>query len=134
MLGEKIKDPKDSSKRVHSGKGVWFEINRALKVPIGVKQLQELLQELAPDDYASVILSLDRILQLEDPEPTERTDLILLVGGSAVGRETTMPLLRWEKPPSEYKAGRDLQVVEILLTDGDQLIDALYDSLWPLEV
>jgi hypothetical protein len=131
MLGDKIKDPKDPSKRIHTGKGVWFELNRALKVPMGVKQLQELLQELAPNDYASVILSLDRILQLENPEPTERTDLILLAGGSAVGREEAVPLLPWKKPPAEYKAGRDLQVVEILLTDGDQLIDALYDGLWP---
>ena len=131
MLGDKIKDPKDSSMRIHTGKGVWFEINRALKVPMGVKQLQELLQELAPNDYASVILSLDRILQLENPEPTERTDLILLAGGSAAGREEAVPLLPWKKPPAEYTAGRDLQVVEILLTDGDQLIDALYDGLWP---
>ncbi|MEH2565645.1 aminotransferase [Bradyrhizobium sp. AZCC 2289] len=131
MLGDKIKDPNDPSKRIHNGKGVWFEINRALKVPMGVKQLQGLLQELAPDDYAQVILSLDRILQLENPEPTERTDLILLAGGSAARREEAVPLLRWEKTPAEYTAGRDLQVVEILLTDGGQLIDALYDSLWP---
>jgi hypothetical protein len=125
MLGEKIKDPKDPNKRVHNGKGVWFEINRALKVPIGVKQLQQLLQELAPNDYASVILSLDRILQLENPETAGRTDLILLAGGSAAGREQAESLLPWEKAPAEYKVGRDLQVVE------DQLIDALYDGLWP---
>lgn len=131
MLGDKIKDPKDPSKRIHNGKGVWFELNRALKVPMGVRQLQLLLQELAPDDYSSVILSLDRILQLENPEPTERTDLILLAGGSAAGREAAFPLIPWKNMPAEYTAGRDLQVVEVLLTDGEQLIDALYDGLWP---
>jgi len=131
MLGDKIKDPKDPTKSLHNGKGVWFEINRSLKVPMGVKQLQQLLEELAPDDYASVILSLDRILQLENPEPTERTDLILLAGGSAAGRKERVPLLPWKNLPAEYKGGRDLQVVEILLTDGDELIDDLYDRLWP---
>jgi len=34
MLGDKIKDPKDPTKSLHNGKGVWFEINRSLKVPM----------------------------------------------------------------------------------------------------
>lgn len=133
MLGEKISDPDNPEKKIHNGKGVWFEINRALDVPIGLRQLQEILQERAPDEYANVILSLDRILQLRNPDPVERTDLILLAGGSPAGREEAVPLLPWKKVPSEYTAGRDLQVVEMILTDADQLIDTLYEGLWPEE-
>ncbi|WP_245461246.1 aminotransferase [Rhizobium sp. WSM1325] len=131
MFGTKIELPKKSGNLVHDGKGVWFEINRALDVPIGVKQLQDILQELAPDEYANVILSLDKIQQLQNPAPSERTDLILLVGGSAAGRGEGEPLLEWETKPSQHQKNRDLQVVEIILSDGDALIDALYDSLWP---
>lgn len=130
MLGKKVEVPKKSGNLVHDGKGVWFEINRALDVPIGVKQLQDILQELAPDEYADVILSLDRIQQLENPAPSQRTDLILLVGGSAAGRSAGQPLLERGNKPVQHQKNRDLQVVEIILSDGDALIDALYDSLW----
>lgn len=131
MLGDKIEVPKGSGNHVHNGKGVWSEINRALDVPIGIKQLQDILQELAPDEYADVILSLDKVQQLQNPTPAERTDLILLVGGSAAKRGQGETLLEWENRPKEHQKTRDLQVVEMILSDGDALIDALYDSLWP---
>lgn len=130
MLGKKVPADDGSEDKVHDGKGVWFEINRALDVPIGLKQMQELLQELAPDEYQNVILSLDRVLQLENADPVERTDLIVLAGGSPAKRATGEALLEWEQAPKEYTAGRDLQVVELILNDGDKLIDTLYASLW----
>lgn len=130
MLGDKVETPKGSGNLVHNGRGVWFEINRALDQPIGLKQLQDILQEIAPDEYSGVILSIDRIIQLQNPAPLERTDLILLAGGGAASREQGTSLLEQEKKPVEHLKDRDLQVVEIILDDGDDLIDALYDSLW----
>jgi hypothetical protein len=131
MLGDKTDpDPNDPEKKIHNGKGVWFEINRALPVPIGLKQLQEILIEKAPDEYANTILSLDRVLALQNPDNVERTDLILLVGGGHAKRNEREVLIAWEDVPTEYKAARDLQVVEIILHDGEKLIASLYDGLW----
>ncbi|TBE77260.1 aminotransferase [Rhizobium ruizarguesonis] len=130
MLGKKVAVDDGSDDKVHDGKGVWFEINRALNVPIGLKQMQDLLQDLAPDEYQGVILSLDRVLQLENADPVERTDLIVLSGGGAAKREVGESLLEWQAVPKEYTAGRDLQVVELILKDGDNLIDSLYKTLW----
>lgn len=129
MYGDPVKDEKTGETKPN-GRGVWFEINRALNVPIGLRQLQEILKEREPDEYADVILSLDRILLVKNPDPVGRTDLILLAGGSPAHREKRVPLLPWEQLPEDYKAGRDLQVVEILIEDGEQLIKTLYDRLW----
>ncbi|MEP1199664.1 hypothetical protein [Tateyamaria sp.] len=131
MLGPK-KGPK--GKKKHNNKGVWFEINRALDVPLGLEQLHSILEECAPDEFASVIASLDRILAHRNPTPVERTDLILLAGGSAKKRKKATALLPWEDVPPEYKAGRDLQVVEMIIDDGDTLIDAIYENLWMSDV
>ncbi|BCH28264.1 hypothetical protein MesoLjLc_01940 [Mesorhizobium sp. L-8-10] len=133
MLGEKIADPDDSTKRIHSGKGVWYEVNRALPVPLGLEQLHAILEECEPDKFAKVIASLDRILARRNPDPVERTDLILLVGGSPATRKPAHSLIPWENVPEEYKAGRDLQIVELLIADGDDLIDAIYAGLWAKE-
>ncbi len=130
MLGKKVAARDGSGDKVHDGKGVWFEINRALNVPIGLKQMQDLLQELEPEKYQDVILSLDRILQLQDADSVERTDLIVLAGGGAAKRGAGTPLLPWKTVPREYTAGRDLQVVELILNDGENLIDTLYAKLW----
>ena len=59
MLGEWTGPP---GNRVRSGKGIWFEINRGLPVPRGLRQLQQLLRERAPDDFAATILSIDKAL------------------------------------------------------------------------
>lgn len=130
MLGDKIPDPADATKRIHNGKGVWFEINRALDAPIGLKQLQDILRELAPDEYANTILSLDRVLALENPDEIERTDLILLVGGSPARRAKSVPLIDHRAMPAEYTAGRTLQIVEIILENGEDLVESLYDRLY----
>ncbi|MFA6243349.1 MAG: hypothetical protein WC655_20590 [Candidatus Hydrogenedentales bacterium] len=133
MLGPKVDDPAGGPNKVHNNRGVWFEINRALAVPLGLEQLQAILEECEPDKYASVIASLDRILAHRNPDPVERTDLILLAGGPAAKRKARETLLDWQILPTEYAAGRDLQVVELIIEDGDNLITALYDGLWPKE-
>ena len=133
MLGPKIADPAGGPRKVHNNKGVWFEINRALAVPLGLEQLHAILEECEPDKYAAVIASLDRILALRNPDPVERTDLILLAGGAAAQREAAASLIDWEGVPEEYTAGRDLQIVELIIEDGDELITEIYDRLWAKE-
>lgn len=133
MLGDKIVDPDDNTKRIHNGKGVWYEVNRGLPVPLGLEQLHAILDECEPEKFASVIASLDRILARRNPDPVERTDLILLAGGPASTREIGQPLIGWKSLPQEYTAGRDLQVVELLFSNGDDLINAIYAGLWARE-
>lgn len=133
MRGQKIVDPNDKTKRIPNGKGVWFEVNRALPVPLGLEQLQAIIEECEPEKFAKVIASLDRILARRNPDPVERTDLILLAGGPAPTHKAGHSLLPWKSVPDEYKAGRDLQVVELLVANGDNLIDAVYAGLWAKE-
>lgn len=133
MLGEKIDDPNDRKNKIHNGKGVWYEVNRGLPVPLGLEQLHTILDECEPDKFASVIASLDRILARRNPDPVERTDLILLAGGSAPTRKAKHSLIPWDVVPKEYTAGRDLQIVELLFSNGDDLISAIYAGLWARE-
>lgn len=130
MLGEKIDDPSGGGDKVHNNKGVWFEINRALDVPLGLEQLHTILEQREPIKFSSVIASLDRILAQKNPDVIERTDLILLAGGPAAKRGKGDPLIQWKSVPSEYTAGRDLQIVELVISDGDNLINTIYDGLW----
>lgn len=129
MLGELINDP-DTGKRTRSGKGVWFEINRDTRVPHGLRQLQRLLEQQDAEGYAAAILSLDEALILDHPRPLPRTNLILIAGNGAQRREEGDVLIGWEELPNEYTAPHDLQVVELILRDGELLIDSLYSSLW----
>lgn len=129
MLGELINDP-DTGKRTRSGKGVWFEINRDIRVPHGLRQLQRLLEQQDAEGYAAAILSLDEALILDHPRPLPRTNLILIAGNGAQRREEGDVLIGWEELPNEYSAPHDLQVVELILRDGELLIDSLYSSLW----
>ena len=98
-----------------------------------MRQLQRLLEEYDPDGYSAAILSMDRALVLKDAAPIPRTDLILIVGNGAASREESTTFIEWGNTPPEYKAGNDLQVVEVFLTKGEVLIDALYDTLWAEE-
>jgi hypothetical protein len=118
-----------NKKHVRSG-GIWHNVNKDTKIPHGMRQLQRLLQECDPDGFSAAILSMDRALLLRDSVPIPRTDLILIVGNGAPSREKAHSLIPWEKIPPEYTAGNDLQVVEVILNDGEELIDAIYDSLW----
>ena len=126
MLGEWT-GPKDA--RVRSNNGVWHELNAGLAAPQGLAQLNKLLREKARDEYAEVIVSLDRALLL-GAAPPSRTDLVLVAGNRAVTREPGVTYLPFTAPPSQYTAGRPLQVIELVVEDGGVLIDRLYNSLW----
>lgn len=130
MHGEWTEDPPGSGNRVRSGRGVWFELNRGLPVPHGLRQLQRLLIELAPDEFAAAILSMDRVLALRDAAPMPRCDLVVIAGDRGAKRVAGTALLPTTAAPAEYTAGREIQVVELVLQGGGTLIDALYDSLW----
>ena len=54
----------------------------------------------------------------------------MICGNGAAKREKTETVVGWENMPAEYQAGRDLQVVEVILEGGDSLIDDLYAVLW----
>lgn len=130
LFGHLIDDPDNPGERIRSGKGVWYEVNRDLPVPQGVRQLQRLLEEYDPEGYAAAILSMDRALSMTGAELIPRTDLILVVGNAPTTREEATTLIPWQEQPEEYTAGNDLQVVEAYLINGEALIDSLYDSLW----
>lgn len=125
MLGKK---PKGSN--VRSGKGVWRDLNKEPNPPSGARQLQKLLQEYDPDGLDAAILCLDRALVAKDPVTVPKTDLIVVAGNGSARRKDGECLLPWESVPPEYTAGNELQIVEVVFTKGEQLIDAIYESLW----
>lgn len=128
FLGEWTTNSDDE--RVRDGKGIWYEINRDTPIPHGVRQLQHLLQECDPVGYSAAILSMDKVLALKGAVPIPRTDLILIAGNNVPSRKKTTSLIPWEETPPEYTAGNDLQVVEVILDGGEELIDTIYESLW----
>lgn len=129
MLGDWETD-ENTGERVRSGKGVWFEVNRDTPAPHGLRQLQQILKERDPQTYSNTIVSLDRVLMLRNPQPLPRTNLILITGNDVPTREKAHSLIPWEATPPEYTASHDLQVVELILNDGGDLIDQIYDALW----
>jgi hypothetical protein len=128
LLGDRVRDP-ETKQMTHNGRGVWFEINRDSPVPKGLRQLQRLLELRDADGFAAAIRSIDAAIASANPQ-LPRTNLILITGNSAAGREEKMPVIPWEELPDEYTAPHDLQVVELILEDGEDLIDGLYSSLW----
>ena len=131
LLGEWITDD-ETGERTRSGKGVWFELNRDPDVPHGLRQLQRLLELRSPDDHAAAILSIDRAIALDGPA-LPRTNLVLISGNGARRRRRGECLIPWEELPEEYTAPHDLQVVELILEEGGDLIDEVYSSLWAAE-
>ena len=129
MLGDKKKD-KDTEELLHDGKGIWFQVNREINPPHGLRQLQRLLREIDPEGHSAAIAGLDRVLVLKNPELLPRTNLIFIAGGDVPSRKDQNSLIPWEEVPEEYTAEGDLQVVELILRDGDKLIDGIYDALW----
>ncbi|MGQ3074169.1 MAG: aminotransferase [Ferrovibrionaceae bacterium] len=127
MLGAYEED--EGGERVRNGRGVWFEINRDTPVPHGLRQLQRLLELRAPDDYSAAILSIDRAIALNGP-PLPRTNLILISGNGRVGREEGDSMIPSTKRPEDYAAPHDLQVIELVLDKGTDLIEQIYSSLW----
>ena len=120
----------ETDERRRSGRGIWFEVNRDPLVPHGLRQLQRLLEERDPDGHAAAILSIDRVIVLANAQPLPRTNLVLIVGNGANGRDADAVLIPWEEPPVDYTAPHDLQVVEVILMNGEALIDGLYPTLW----
>lgn len=129
MYGKKKKNP-NTDELEHDGKGIWFQINRDIPAPHGLRQLQRLLREIEPNGYSAAIARLDRVLVVRNAEPLPRTNLIMISGGDVPSRESKTSLIPWEAVPEEYTAPHDLQVVELILNDGDDLIDGVYDALW----
>lgn len=128
LHGPKEED-EETGEMVHNGRGIWFEINRDAPIPLGLRQLQKLLEQRDPDGHASAILSIDRAVLGQGPLPG-RTNLVLIVGNGAKRRKPRHVLIPRKQPPGEYKAPYDLQVVEVILDGGDALIDNLYTTLW----
>ncbi len=126
MLGE-MSGPANA--RVRGNDGVWNEMNRGLPTPQGLEQIHRLLCEKARDQYAEAIVSLDRVLLL-GAAPLPRTDLVFVAGNRAKRRAPGEAYLPMVAPPPEYTAGRPLQVVELVVEGGVDLIERLYRSLW----
>jgi hypothetical protein len=129
LLGPWEED-EETGERVRSGRGVWFEVNRDTPIPHGLRQLQRLLELRDPEGHQAAILSIDRAIILENAPPLPRTNLILIAGNGARERKALESLIGWKDISEEYAAPNDLQVVELILTDGEQLIDRLYSTLW----
>lgn len=129
MYGKKKKNPQ-TEELEHDGKGIWHQVNRDIQVPHGLRQLQRLLREIDPEGYSATIASLDGVLVMKNPQPLPRTNLILISGGDVPSRKAMHPLLSSEEIPDDYTAPYDLQVVELILSDGDRVIDGVYDALW----
>jgi hypothetical protein len=54
----------------------------------------------------------------------------MIAGNGKATRDEGEPLLEWKTIPEEYTSPHDLQVVEVILKDGEDLIDQIYDLLW----
>jgi hypothetical protein len=128
MLG-KWHTNKDTGER-HRARGIWFEINRDTGVPHGLRQLQRLLQHTNMEGYQAAVVSIDRIVAQKDAPILPRTNLVLISGNDTPNREAANSLIPWETIPSDYLAPHDLQVVELILQDGETLINEIYSSLW----
>ncbi|MDO8039568.1 hypothetical protein [Janthinobacterium sp. SUN137] len=128
LFGQWVED--DDGNRVRGNDGIWRQLNIDVPIPHGMRQLQKLLHELDPVGMAEAILSIDKAIMIKNNEPIERTNLVLISGNGAARREAGEPLIAWEKAPDEYKAPHDLQVVELILSNGEDLIGRIYDSLW----
>lgn len=125
--GPRVED-EVTGEMVRSGRGIWFEVNRDTPIPHGLRQLQRLLEHRDPHGHAAAIYSMDQAILAH--APMARTNLILIVGNGARRREKGDWIVQWQHSPDEYEAPHDLQVVEVILEEGENLIDALYGSLW----
>lgn len=123
------KEENDAGEMVRTNRGVWFEVNRDTAVPHGLRQLQRLLEQREPNGYAATIVSIDKAVALNGP-PLPRTNLILISGNAAKTRQAKQTLIQIEPPPPEYRSQHDLQIVELILENGEDLIEKLYDKLW----
>jgi hypothetical protein len=116
--------------RVYNDDGVWNDINTALAVPQGLQQICDLLKIKDRDGHAATILSLDKVLLDEGTPLPPRTDLVLIAGNRAKSRAVGSAYLPTTAPPADYTAKRPLQIVELVMSNGEHLIDRLYKVLW----
>lgn len=130
LHGKWVDDKANPGQKKRSGKGIWYEVNRDTAVPQGLRQLQRLLEEHDPVGFAPAILSMDRALMVGNEQTIPRTNLILLSGNAGKLRKDGDCAVDWEEKPEEYRTSDDLQIIEIYLKDGEQLIDKLYATLW----
>lgn len=129
LYGKKKHNPV-TNKLEHDGKGIWYQVNRDIPAPHGLRQLQRLLREIDPEGHSAAIATLDRVLVAIGGQPLPRTNLIMISGGDVPSRKAELSLIPSEEVPEDYTAPHDLQVVELILTDGDNVIDGVYDALW----
>lgn len=131
MLGDWEDDPTNAGTRRRSGKGVWSEINKGIAIPSGLRQLQKLLIELAPSEFANAILSLERAICLRSHSASiPKRDLVFIIGNRPARRTRGTTSISNSSIPSEYTVGRNLNVIEVVLENAEIVIEALYDSLW----
>lgn len=114
------------------GKGIWYQLSeRDNNIPHGMRQLQKLLKEIDPQKFEAAIFSIDQALLLTNATPIPRTNLVFICGNDFTSRKPANSIIDWQEKPEDYLSGHDLQVVEMILSgDGEDLIDAIYESLW----
>ncbi len=116
--------------RVLKKNGIWDEMNAALPIPKGLQQLREIIRERDDGTYAATILSLDVAL-LHGAAPLPRTNLLMVVGNRTSSRKNGVSFIPADKAPTGYEVRSvPLQVVEVVLNEGESLIETLYSSLW----
>lgn len=110
--------------------GIWDEMNTALPIPKGLQQLREIIREKDTGTFAAAILSLD-IALLHGATPLPRTNLLMVVGNRSATRASGETFIPSDAAPTEYQVRAvPLQVVEVVLNEGESLIETLYSSLW----
>ena len=126
MLG-----PKEKGQDVRQeGKGVWAELNKEVNPPNGLRELQIALKEIDPEGHAAEILSMDKLLAAYGTYTVPKTNLVVIVGKGGASRDEGTSFIGWSKIPAAYTVGNDLQVVEVILSDGEDLVEELYSYLW----
>jgi hypothetical protein len=128
LLGKREKEDDGTTTRKEDG--IWRSFQDAYSVPEGLVQLQAILIERAPTEYAAAITSIDRILAITPKHSIPRTDLVIFSGGSPAKRKPGETFVRSNVLPKEYLAGRDLIVVEAFLENGADLAKKIYDTVW----
>jgi len=129
VLGSRKTDKK-TGKVVRKKDGIWTKFNTDLNIPLAMRDLQHMLQELDPVGMAKTILSIDKALLIKGALPLKRTNLVVICGNSHIGRQPLEVYIDWKTMPSAYTAPHDLQVVEVVMENGEELIDKIYEKLW----
>ena len=117
-------------KKNGSGKGILQELNNEPNLPLGVRQLQEILKLNDPEKFDKIILCLQEALTSKKTTPFPKTNLIVIAGNRNPERDPGDCFIPNDRIPAGYKADSDLQVMEVVFKEGKKLIDKIYESLW----